>query len=136
MIIIVIGILYVLERVFWLYATVNFHRAVQAWPVVHDYSVLAQAGQMKGIAALLGGLIGGFAFTISITIFFFAIHNIYGQIGGLIVIVTMLVAVPAKVIFSGHPESSLLMTFMTSMVLKNFGITLMAIGLFAEAFKS
>ena len=130
-----VGVLYMLERVFWSYATVNFQRAIQVWPVIQDYSVLTQAGQIKGMAALLGGLIGGFAFSIVITIFYFSVHNRYGQIGGLMVIITMLIGMPAKILFASHVETWLLTVFMTSMVLKNFGIAFMGMGLLTEALK-
>ena len=66
----VIGILYILERVFWSYVTTNFANSIQIHPTINDYSVLTQAGFLKGLGALFGGLIGGFGFSIALTVSF------------------------------------------------------------------
>ncbi len=130
-----IGILYILERVFWSYVTVNFARSIQVYPSINDYTVLTQAGFLKGLGALFGGLIGGFGFSIVLTIMFFSLKNPYGMAGGLIVIAAMLIGMPAKIYFMDHVTSTVLNTFMLAMVIKNFGIVFMGIGLLMEALK-
>ena len=130
-----IGILYILERVFWSYVTVNFARSIQVYPSINDYTVLTQAGFLKGLGALFGGLIGGFGFSIVLTIMFFSLQNPCGMAGGLIVIVAMLIGMPAKIYFMDHVTSTVLTTFMLAMVIKNFGIVFMGIGLLMEALK-
>ncbi len=72
----VIGILYILERVFWSYVTTNFAHSIQIHPTINDYSVLTQAGFLKGLGALFGGLIGGFGFSIALTILFFSLKTL------------------------------------------------------------
>jgi hypothetical protein len=132
---VVIGILYMFERVFWSYVTINFARSIQVYPVINNYSVLTQAGFLKGVGALLGGIIGGFGFSIALTVFFFSLRNPYGIAGGFIVIATMLIGMPAKIYFMNHISSTVLTIFMLSMVIKNFGIVFMGIGLLTEALK-
>ncbi len=131
----VIGILYILERVFWGYVTVNFSNSIQNHLFINDYSVLTQAGFLKGLGALFGGLIGGFGFSTALTLLFFSLRNPYGIAGGLIVLATMLIGMPAKVYFMDHISSAVLTTFLISMVIKNFGIVLMGVALFTESFK-
>jgi hypothetical protein len=131
----VIGILYILERLFWSYATINFANSIQSHPTVNDYTVLTQAGFLKGLGALFGGLIGGFGFSTALTILFVSIRNPYGITGGLIVIVAMSIGMPAKIHFMEHISSTVLTAFIISMVFKNFGIVLMGVGLLTEATK-
>ena len=131
----IVGILYILERVFWSYVTINFANSVQIHPMINDYSALTQAGFLKGLGALFGGLIGGFAFSTALTILFVSIRNPYGIVGGLIVIATMLIGMPAKIYFINHVSSAVLTTFIISMVIKNLGIVFMGVGLLAESFK-
>ena len=133
LLVVAVGILYILERVFWFYVTINFSSAIQALPVIQDYTVLSTPGFWKGIGALLGGIIGGFAFSTLITVFFFRIDNIYGKIGGLVVIITMLIGMPAKILFMNNVSFPILAIFITSMVVKNFGIVLMGVGLLTES---
>lgn len=132
---VVVGVLYIVERVFWGYVTTNFAHAIQSQPLVSDYAVLKQAGLLKGIGALLGGLIGGFGFSIALTWLFFSLGNPYGIAGGLIVIVSMLIGMPAKIYFMDHVSSAVLTVFMLSMVVKNFGIIFIGVGLLTEAMK-
>jgi hypothetical protein len=131
----IVGILYILERVFWSYVTVNFANSIQFHPVINDYSLLTQAGFLKGLGALLGGLIGGFGFSTVLTLLFFSIRNPYGIAGGLIVLFTMLIGMPAKIYFMNHISSTVLTIFIISMVIKNFGIVFMGVGLLQEAWK-
>ena len=131
----IVGILYILERIFWSYVTANFANSIQVHATINDYTVLKQAGFLKGLGALFGGLIGGFGFSTVLTIFFFSIGNPYGMAGGLIVIATMLIGMPAKIYFMDHVTSTVLTTFILSMVIKNFGIVFMGIGLLMEALK-
>ena len=130
---VVIGILYILERVFWGYATINFANSIQRHHIIEDYALLTRAGFLKGLGALFGGLIGGFGFSTMLTLFFFSIKNPYGMAGGLIVIAAMLIGMPAKIFFINHVSSAVLTTFIISMVVKNFGIALMGVGLFLES---
>jgi hypothetical protein len=130
-----IGILYILERVFWSYVTTNFAHSIQIHATVTDYSVLTQAGFLKGLGALFGGLIGGFGFSTVLTILFFSLHNPYGIAGGLIVIAAMLIGMPAKIYFMDHVTSLVLTIFILSMVIKNFGIVFMGVGMLTEALK-
>jgi len=130
-----IGILYIYERIFWSYVTSNFAHNISIFSTINDYSMLKRAGLLKGIGALLGGLIGGFGFSTSLTMLFFRIHNPYGIIGGLVVIATMLIGMPAKIYFMNHVTSSVLIVFIISMVIKNFGIALMGVGLITESIK-
>jgi hypothetical protein len=130
-----VGILYILERIFWSYVTTNFANSIQSHPIITDYTVLSQAGFLKGLGALFGGLIGGFGFSIALAILFFSIRNPYGIAGGLIVIAAMLIGMPAKIYFMDHVTSTVLTTFMLAMVIKNFGIVFMGIGLLMEALK-
>jgi hypothetical protein len=130
-----IGLLYILERIFWSYATINFANSLQSYPVINDYAALTQAGFLKGLGALLGGLIGGFGFSIALTLFFFSIRNPYGLVGGLIVVATMLLGMPAKLYFMNHVSSTVLTAFIISMVIKNFGIVFMGVGLLTESLK-
>jgi hypothetical protein len=95
----IIGILYILERVFWSYVTINFANSIQLHPVINDYTLLTQAGFLKGLGALFGGLIGGFGFSTVLTLLFFSIRNPYGIAGGLIVLAAMLIGMPAKIYF-------------------------------------
>jgi len=132
---VVIGILYMLERVFWSYVTVNFASSIQAQATIGDYSVLTQAGFLKGLGALFGGLIGGFGFSIALTALFFSLGNPYGITGGLIVIAAMLIGMPAKIYFMEHVSSTVLTIFILSMVIKNFGIVFIGVGLMTEALK-
>jgi hypothetical protein len=74
----IIGILYIVERVFWSYVTTNFAHSLQIHSTINDYTVLTQAGFLKGLGALFGGLIGGFGFSTTLTILFFSIQNPYG----------------------------------------------------------
>lgn len=132
---VIVGILYILERIFWSYATINFANSIQSHPVINDYTMLTQAGFLKGLGALLGGLIGGFGFSTALTILFFTIRNPYGITGGLIVLAAMLIGMPAKIYFMNHVSSAVLNIFIISMVIKNFGIVFMGVGLFTESFK-
>ena len=131
----VIGILYILERVFWSYVTINFANSIQSHPTISDYTVLTQAGFLKGLGALFGGLIGGFGFSTALTLLFFSLRNPYGIAGGLIVIAARLIGMPAKIYFMNHVSATVLTTFIVSMVIKNFGIVFMGIGLLQEAWK-
>ena len=131
----IIGCLYILERVFWSYVTVNFANSIMAYSSITDYTVLSRAGLLKGIGALLGGLIGGFGFTSALTLLFLRIHNPYGIAGGLIVLATMLIGMPAKLYFMDHVSPVVLTIFILSMVIKNFGIVFMGVGLITESFK-
>ncbi|WKZ35068.1 MAG: hypothetical protein QY332_15750 [Anaerolineales bacterium] len=128
-----IGILYILERVFWSYVTINFANSIQIHPTIHDYTALTQAGFLKGLGALFGGLIGGFGFSTALTILFVSIRSPYGIAGGLIVIAAMLIGMPAKIYFMNHVSSAVLTIFIISMVIKNFGIVLMGVGLLMES---
>lgn len=130
-----VGILYILERVFWSYVTANFAHALQSQASIGDYSVLTQAGFLKGLGALLGGLIGGFGFSIALTALFYNLGNPYGVAGGVIVIAAMLIGMPAKIYFMDHISSTVLTIFIVSMVIKNFGIVFMGVGLMTEALK-
>jgi hypothetical protein len=130
-----IGVLYMLERVFWSCVTVNFANSIQSHPIVNDFSVLTQAGFLKGLGALFGGLIGGFGFSTSLTTLFFSLRNPYGIAGGLIVLAAMLIGMPAKIYFMNHITSTVLTVFLVSMVIKNFGIVFMGVGLLFEAWK-
>lgn len=130
-----IGILYILERVFWSYVTTNFAHSIQVHSAIDDYTVLTQAGFLKGLGALFGGLIGGFGFSTALTILFFSLRNPYGIAGGLIVIMAMLIGMPAKIYFMNHVSSAVLTTFIISMVIKNFGIIFMGVGLLTETLK-
>lgn len=130
-----VGILYVLERVFWAYVTANFAHAIQSQSAISDYAILTQAGFLKGIGALLGGLIGGFGFSIALTALFFSLGNPYGTAGGVIVIAAMLIGMPAKIYFMDHVSAAVLTIFIISMVIKNFGIVFMGVGLLAETLK-
>jgi hypothetical protein len=87
------------------------------------------------LGALLGGLIGGFGFSTVLTILFFNLHNPYRIVGGLIVICAMLIGMPAKIYFMTHISSAVLIIFMVSMFIKNFGIVLMGVGLIMESYK-
>lgn len=130
-----VGILYMLERVFWSYVTANFAHAIQGQATISDYAVLTQAGFLKGLGALFGGLIGGFGFSIALTVLFYSLHNPYGIAGGAIVIAAMVIGMPAKIYFMDHVSSAVLTTFIISMVIKNFGIVFMGVGLLTEAWK-
>jgi len=130
-----IGILYILERLFWSYVTVNFASSIQSHSIINDYSALTQAGFLKGLGALFGGLIGGFGFSIALTVLFFSLRNSYGITGGLIVLVAMLIGMPAKIYFMNHVSTVALITFIISMVVKNFGIVFMGVGLLTESLK-
>lgn len=132
---IVIGILYIFERIYWSYVTTNFATSIQIHPVINDYAVLKQAGFLKGLGALFGGLIGGFGFSTALTILFFTLRSPYGIAGGLIVIAAMLIGMPAKLYFMNHVSSTVLTVFLISMVIKNFGIVFMGVGLIMEAMK-
>jgi len=129
----VIGILYILERIFWSYVTINFANSIQSHPMIDDYTVLTQAGFLKGLGALFGGLIGGFGFSIALTMLFVSLRNPNGIAGGLIVLVAMLIGMPAKIYFMEHVSSAVLTIFMLSMVIKNFGVVLMGVGLLLES---
>ena len=131
----IVGILYILERVFWSYVTINFANSIQIHPSIEDYTLLTQAGFLKGLGALLGGLIGGFGFSTALTSLFFSIRNPFGIAGGLIVLATMLIGMPVKIYFMNHVSSTVLTIFILSMVIKNFGIVLMGVGLLREAWK-
>jgi len=131
----IIGILYILERIFWSYVTINFANSIQSHPTINDYTVLTQAGFLKGLGALFGGLIGGFGFSTALTLLFFSLRNPYGIAGGLIVIAAMLIGMPVKIYFMNHVSATMLTTFIVSMVIKNFGIVFMGIGLLQEAGK-
>jgi len=135
LVIVIVGALYVLERVFWGYVTINFSHAINSLPVIEDYQVLKNAGFLKGLGALFGGIIGGFLFSTLITIFFFLINNTYGKIGSLIVIISMLVGMPVKILFMNNVSFTLVSIFLLSMVIKNIGIIFMGLGLFAESLK-
>jgi hypothetical protein len=132
---VIIGVLYIVERIFWSYVTTNFANSIQTYSVIHDYSVLKQAGFLKGLGALFGGLIGGFGFSIALTILFFNLQNPYGIAGGLIVITAMLIGMPAKIYFMNHVSPAVLIIFIISMVIKNFGIIFMGVGLLKESLK-
>lgn len=131
----IIGGLYLLERGFWSYVTLNFAASLHGQPVISDYAVLTQAGWLKGLGALLGGLIGGFGFSLALTVFFFSLSNTYGVAGGLIVLAAMLIGLPAKLYFMSHVTAPVLTVFLLSMVVKNFGIVLMGVGLLTESLK-
>ena len=131
-----IGILYIVERVFWSYVTINLANHIQMHPTIHEYTALTQAGFLKGLGAFFGGLIGGFGFSTALTIFFFSIRNPCGIAGGLlIVLAAMLVGMPAKIYFMNHVSAAVLTIFIISMVIKNFGIVFMGVGLLIEAFR-
>jgi hypothetical protein len=135
MIAVIIGVLYILERLFWSYVTINFATSIQTHTIINDYTVLKQAGFLKGLGALLGGLIGGFGFSTVLTILFFHLGNPYGIAGGLIVLSAMLIGMPAKIYFMTHITSPVLIIFIISMVIKNFGIILMGVGLIMESLR-
>ena len=130
-----VGTLYFVERIFWSYVTVNFANSIQMHLTIIDDSLLLQTGFLKGLGALLGGLIGGFGFSITLTILFFRLSNPYGIAGSLIVITAMVIGMPAKIYFMNHVSSALLTTFIISMVIKNFGVVLMGVGLLTESLK-
>jgi len=130
---VIIGILYILERIFWSYVTINFANSIQSHPMINDYTILTKAGFLKGLGALLGGLIGGFGFSIALTLLFFSLRNPYGIAGGLIVITAMLIGMPAKIYFMNHVSTAVLTTFIISMVIKNIGIIFMGVGLLRES---
>lgn len=96
--------------------------------MIDDYTFLTQAGFLKGLGALFGGLIGGFRFSTALTILFFSIRNPYGIAGGLIIIAAMLIGMPAKIYFMDHISSTVLAIFIFSMVIKNFGLIFMGVG--------
>lgn len=131
----IIGILYILERVFWSYVTINFAHAIQMHPTINDYTALTQAGFLKGLGALFGGLVGGFGFSTALTLLFFSLHNPYGIAGGLVVLAAMLIGMPAKIYFMNHVSATVLTVFILSMVIKNFGIVFMGVGLLTESYK-
>lgn len=131
----IVGLLYILERVFWSCVTTNFANSIKIHPTITDYTVLTQAGFLKGLGALLGGLVGGFGFSIALTGLFFSLRNPYGLVGGLMVIATMLIGMPAKIYFMNHVSSTVLTLFILSMVIKNFGIVFMGVGLLTESLK-
>ena len=131
----IVGLLYILERVFWSCVTTNFANSIKIHPTITDYTVLTQAGVLKGLGALLGGLVGGFGFSIALTGLFFSLRNPYGLVGGLMVIATMLIGMPAKIYFMNHVSSTVLTIFILSMVIKNFGIVFMGVGLLTESLK-
>lgn len=114
---------------------INFADSIQIHSTINDYTVLTQAGFLKGLGALFGGLIGGFGFSTALTILFFSLRNPYGIAGGLIVIATMLIGMPAKIYFMNHVSSTVLNIFIISMVIKNFGIAFMGVGLLTESLK-
>ncbi len=135
LLVVIVGVLYVLERVFWAYVTINFSHAIGSSPVIGDYQVLKNAGFLKGLGALFGGIIGGFLFSTLITIFFFLINNTYGKIGSLIVVISMLVGMPVKILFMNNVSFSFVSIFLLSMAIKNIGIIFMGLGLFTESLK-
>ena len=47
----------------------------------------------------------------------------------------MLVGMPAKIYFMNHVSVAVLTIFIISMVIKNFGIVFMGVGLLTEAFR-
>ena len=104
-------------------------------PTIHDYTTLTQAGYLKGLGALFGGLIGGFGFSTALTILFFSIRNPYGIAGGLIVLAAMLIGMQAKIYFMNNVSSTVLTIFIISMIVKNFGIILMGVDLLTESLK-
>jgi hypothetical protein len=131
----IVGILYIVERIFWSFVTTNFASSIQIHPTINDYTVLTQASFLKGLGALFGGLIGGFGFSTALTILFFSLRNPYGIAGGLVVIAAMLIGMPAKIYFMNHVSSTVLTIFIISMVIKNFGIVFMGMGLLMESLK-
>jgi hypothetical protein len=131
----IIGILYMLERVFWSYVTINFAKTIPSQPTIADYTMMTQADCLKGLGALFGGLIGGFGFSTALTILFFSIRDSYGTAGGLLVLAAMLIGMTAKIYFMNHVSSTVLTTFIISMVIKSFGLAFMGIGLLQEAWK-
>jgi hypothetical protein len=62
-----------------------------------------------------------------------SLRNPYGIAGGLIVIAAMLIGMPAKIYFMNHVSSAVLTIFILSMVIKNFGIVFMGVGLLTES---
>ncbi|HMR97754.1 MAG TPA: hypothetical protein PKK96_01190 [Anaerolineales bacterium] len=131
----VIGILYISERIFWSYVTINFANHIQIHSTIQNYAALTQAGFLKGLGALFGGLIGGFGFSTALTILFLSLRNPYGIAGGVIVLVAMLIGMPAKIYFMNHVSTTVLTIFILSMVIKNFGVIFMGMGLLMESFK-
>jgi hypothetical protein len=131
----IVGILYIVERIFWSFVTTNFASSIQIHPTINDYTVLTQASFLKGLGALFDGLIGGFGFSTALTILFFSLRNPYGIAGGLVVIAAMLIGMPAKIYFMNHVSSTVLTIFIISMVIKNFGIVFMGMGLLMESLK-
>lgn len=129
----IIGILYILERGFWSYVTINFASGLQSRSIIEDYTVLTQVGFLKGLGALLGGLIGGFGFPTALIIIFFNLRNPYGSTGGLMVLAAMLIGMPEKIYFMNHVSSAVLNVFILSMAVKNFGIVFMGVGLLMES---
>ena len=53
----------------------------------------------------------------------------------MIVIAAMLIGMPEKIYFMNHVSSAVLITFIVSMVIKNFGVVFMGMGLLTESFK-
>jgi hypothetical protein len=130
-----IGVFYILERIFWSYTSVNFGQSILNHQRIEDYSALKQAGLLKGLGALLGGLIGGFGFTTVLTLFFVSIRNPYGIAGGLIILLAMIIGMSAKIYFMNHVSPVVLTVFLVSMVIKNFGIVFIGVGLITESLK-
>jgi hypothetical protein len=58
-----------------------------------------------------------------------------GTIGALIVIISMLVGMPAKILFMNNVSFTLVSIFFLSMVITNIGIKFMGLGLFVESLK-
>ncbi len=131
----IVGLLYAMERIYWSYSAINFGNAIKQVEVLFDYSLLQRAGYLKGIGALLGGIIGGFGFSTAITIYFFSTNQLFGKIGGFIVIGSMLVGMPAKILFMDNISALLVFIFMGSMTIKNIGIALMGVGLLIQSLK-
>ena len=113
----------------------NFARNIQIHPVIDDYTVLTQAGFLKGLGALFSGLICGFGFSTALTVLFLSLCNPCGIASGWIVLAAKLIGMPAKIYFMNHISSMVLTISIVSMVIKNFGIVFMGVGFITESLK-
>ena len=97
-----------------------------------DSSVLIIPGYIRGISALVIGLLGGVVFTTLALIHFGQNKNNLGITGSVIMIISVIIGIPLKAFSSSHNPALLMGVFLGMMVCKSIGLSLIAIAVGRE----
>ena len=131
----VIGILYILERVFWSYVTTNFANSIQT-SSNHQRLLSTHTSRFPERTWCPVWRADWWFWILNCP------NNIFLQPPKPLWhrrwfdrLASMLIGMPAKIYFMNHVTPTVLTIFIISMVIKNFGIVFMGVGLLKESLK-